>query len=107
MMPICTYDACASDADCASGTLCLCGASYEDRNACSPANCHGDADCPAGKKCEDLPTNATGSITSQGRYCRTASDKCSGNDCGASRTCGYDVDRGRWECVDARYPPPG
>jgi hypothetical protein len=107
MMPTCTYDACASDADCSNGTLCLCGTSWEGRNACSPANCHDDADCPAGKKCEDQPPNVTGSIVSQGRYCHTPSDKCSGNDCGAGRVCGYRVENKRWECVAMQYPPPG
>jgi len=103
---ICTYDTCASDSDC-EGKLCLCGASYEGRNACFAANCHDDADCPAGNKCADVPSTATGGLISSGRYCRTAKDTCTEHSCGDQKTCAFTATTGTWECVTSKYPPPG
>jgi len=42
---ICTYDECASDADCPMGSLCACGAGVLEANVCAPASCASAEDC--------------------------------------------------------------
>jgi hypothetical protein len=98
----CTYETCASDTDCASGSLCMCGTSG-DRSYCASANCHDSTECASGRSCAEVPPD---SATGGGRYCTTSSDTChEASDCGSGKTCGYSTSRRRWECV-ATVPRP-
>lgn len=96
-------DDCTTDAACGGNRICQCGSSVGSANYCVGGNCRGDADCHDGLKCDSGMT---------GTFCRTASDVCHSNeDCprlpNASNTCGYLVERSRWECQAIPYPPPG
>ena len=75
----CSFDACLTDADCGSNSVCACSTDYYGGNAayhpnvCVPANCHADSDCGVGGYCS--PSRGyCGSF--QGFYCHTPSDSC-------------------------------
>jgi hypothetical protein len=93
----CDYDACFTDADCGSGSLCLCGTSG---NWCARALCRTDADCGEGGACS----------SSEGSYaCHTADDACvNTDDCprqsGYSTECAYSAELGHWACVSYERP---
>jgi hypothetical protein len=100
----CTYDACASDADCAAGTACLCRAGgYASVNACVPAACRVDADCGAyscSPSKDDCDLNGY-----RGLYCHGAADECVDDaDCPKPSSaiersyCRWTPEKGHWAC---------
>jgi hypothetical protein len=99
----CNFDACLTDADCATGYACTCqGNTHAPGNVCLKAQCRVDADCgPNGLCSESSSASPFYGIT--GRYCRTPKDTCHvDSDCGASPqgsgTCVYDGTAGYWAC---------
>jgi hypothetical protein len=58
---------CVNDAECPSGSLCLCNASV---GVCVPASCRSDAECPA-----NLPCSASETLNS-GFACQSPDDDC-------------------------------
>ena len=94
----CTYDECATDADCTKQrltSLCYCNAGSNGRNACLLGNCKDDGDCTGGSKCDhDDHDRAVGS------WCRTPRDPCTaGSPCAPGEGCGYSQAKKRWECM--------
>jgi hypothetical protein len=92
----CVYG-CGSDADCASGQICLCG---EPVGQCVSASCTTDADCGAGLLC--TMSTPLGTCPSGVPFaCQTPNDSCGGNrDCspqGSISACGYT--NSRHQCV--------
>ena len=114
----CTYDACATNADCGPGTDCMCepiggGAGFTGSpTKCLPSNCRTDADCGPGGFCSPSQLNGAldgglwscGAIV--GNFCHTAKDECGvDGDCVVDPgvalypACVFAVDRGRWVCA--------
>ncbi|HEY5448703.1 MAG TPA: hypothetical protein VIQ54_08115 [Polyangia bacterium] len=90
----CEYQMCMIDADCATGTRCLCGTT----NACIVANCNADGDCAAGQQCR-LLSNCIMSAY----LCTTDLDTCrDGPDCGSGKYCTFKD--GRRQCAPALCP---
>jgi hypothetical protein len=91
--PICTYDDCASDADCGAGWACLCRetslpagltatASDTRRTVCVAASCRVDSDCGAGGYCSPSPSIACNDWFDVQYRCHTPADEClSDSDC--------------------------
>lgn len=101
----CTYDECFRDGDCASGEVCMCGASTGTGSHCSQAGCRTDSDCP-GSYCS--PTfgtcgNYSGVIAYQ---CHTSKDTCIDDaDCastGVGAYCMYDPMVAHWVCSSSQ-----
>jgi hypothetical protein len=85
---------CMIDADCATGTRCLCGTT----NVCIVANCNADGDCAAGQQCR-LLSNCIMSAY----LCTTDLDTCrDGPDCGSGKYCTFKDDRR--QCAPALCP---
>jgi hypothetical protein len=79
---------CVSDAECPSGSLCLCN---DLVGLCVPASCRSDAECP-----DNLPCSASESLRG-GFACQSANDDCLlDSDC-----------EGFSECLPAGYSPAG
>jgi hypothetical protein len=103
----CTYDACASDADCSQGQTCAChGSPYTvgTGNMCVAGNCRVDADCGANGYCSPSPAaNGCGGIPVGGYYCHTQGDECvDDSDCHGSagiQGCAYSTTSNRWTCI--------
>ena len=121
----CSYDECASDANCGVKTPCLCRESSTDNgaNVCDVGgNCAVDSDCGPGGFCSPsmevcYSTNTEAEV--EGRnygwpnpyYCHTPSDLCiNDSDCAAPDAgtasnpmtytpCAYNVQDSRWECT--------
>jgi hypothetical protein len=113
----CSYDACASDADCSGGTVCDCRPSGTSNhpNVCLQANCRTDADCGTSGYCSksDIPgaippwePNSPGFTTmfQTGYFCHAPNDCCIDNaDCAPNGT-HYDYclyagqNRAPWQC---------
>jgi hypothetical protein len=110
----CTYDACATNADCPAGTDCMCepmsgGAGFTGSpTQCLPSNCRTDADCGPGGFCSPSQLNGTlwscGAIV--GNFCHTTNDECGVDaDClvdpgvALYPACVYSVERGHWVCA--------
>jgi hypothetical protein len=75
----CAYG-CLSDADCTTGSICLCG---DPIGTCVSATCASDADCGAGLRCQRYESIACGGT---GFACQTPDDQCGSNaDCAAGR----------------------
>jgi Cys-rich repeat protein len=100
---MCTWDACAGDAECQSGMTCGChGSPYQsDGNACVPGNCRVDSDCGAGEYCSPSAGANTCGVLS-GYYCHTSKDKCVDDaDCKSSMPgtlCIFTATDGFWSC---------
>jgi hypothetical protein len=103
---VCSYDACTTDADCASVGTCDCRFDFQGANVCSPGNCRVDADCGAGGYCSPSRPTCLGypeeTSATLGFFCHTPNDTCANDDdCATStqpRLCRYD---GRaWRCFD-------
>jgi hypothetical protein len=95
----CTYDACQTDADCATNELCVChGSAYaHGGNQCLPGNCRVDSDCGAGGDCSPAHGTSNCGYVS-GYYCHTQSDECTNDsDCGGD-VCTWSVAGARWTC---------
>jgi hypothetical protein len=107
----CSYDACASDTDCA-GTACVCRSSATDTrpNVCgsSQSDCRVDSDCGPNGYCS--PTESSGSYcygTLTMFACHTPQDECIDDaDCVAEGACNYDTTLKRWKCGHLCAPPP-
>lgn len=103
---------CETDADCPSGQICSCDASYFVSAAtnlpvtlglCTPATCVTDADCAPGLLCIATTWNACGHESARDFHCQSADNECSGaGDCGTEVgtefTC-YPNDEGRYICL--------
>jgi hypothetical protein len=74
----CYYGFCEKDADCGSGSICLCGGPVG--GTCVPATCTSDSDCPAGLLCVSSSQSCHGG---QAAFtCQSAADECLGDgDC--------------------------
>jgi hypothetical protein len=103
----CTYDECATDAECGSA-VCVCrdAAKIGAPNVCFRGNCRVDADCP-GTYCSpsgvDIYWNClTGvPIGAFGYFCHGAGDECiDKEDCGGLNTsCVFDADVRHFKCI--------
>jgi hypothetical protein len=108
---LCDFNACATDADCASGEVCSCAAetpaqsggivcvSRPQDNVCVPGNCHVDADCGVGFFCSP----SYGLTLQDGFYCHTCKDSCvNDEDCPGNDlqgfVCAFDPSAGAWGC---------
>ena len=92
----CLYDACASDADCATGQQCVCPQAGGDP-WCVVDGCDEDGDCPAGQHCQgDHSVRGVGPL----EHCTTLEDTCGDQaDCGdPDSDCGYDTQAHHWSC---------
>ena len=88
-------DACATDADCGPGSVCMCG---DPAGVCVPAGCQTAADCGSGQECTSWdPT--LGCLYLE-FACTTPSDQCGGDaDCPPEASfCAVALD-GHRECV--------
>jgi hypothetical protein len=108
----CLYDACASDADCARGSICECGTGQgTSRNRCIPGNCHANVDCGDWACTETMSTFVAGNDARrvEGRFCKTREDQCRvDRDCDLEgrSACAYRKELSRWTCVAISYGPP-
>jgi hypothetical protein len=97
----CTWDACRSDSDCASGSLCVCHGSngWIGGNECLPGNCRVDADCGTGGYCS--PSESAVSCGAfVGYFCHTPNDTCTNDiDCAADAMCMWSASTGSWACA--------
>jgi hypothetical protein len=101
-MYYCSYDQCATDADCDPGIVCLC--SPNDSAHCLYAGtCQTDADCRGGAVGYCSPgygRDCGGYHSYSGFYCHTPWDACfEDSDCTGSDFCSYNVVNGGWECT--------
>ncbi len=106
----CSYDACATDSDCAAATggVCECGAALGNGgragNSCLTGNCSVDSDCGAGGYCSPSLGSCGSFGGTIGYYCHTSSDTCSNDsDCveGGMGYCAFQPTVGRWACAYA------
>jgi hypothetical protein len=107
----CTYDTCADDAACPTGSTCAChGSPYTGSagNTCTPGNCRVDADCGggAGYCSPSYDVNSCGSLA--GYYCHTPDDQCvDDSDCTSStmgpQVCAYSTTTARWQCHQQEF----
>jgi len=108
----CTYDACATDADCGAHGVCACGmenpygAQYgRTPNTCLTGNCQVDADCGEEGYCSPSYQNYCGAIGVVGYFCHRqaqacTTDKCvDDGDCGSGSVCSWDPTEASWMCV--------
>lgn len=83
----CFYEGCETNADCATGSVCLCGSGWR---YCVKADCMADGDCPMGEHCIRVDAECSPGpffvCTNPADQCRTASD-CAGkgNTCWAEQ----------------------
>lgn len=103
----CSYDECASDADCGEGELCDCrGLAGSTRaNRCVKAGCRTDADCGGPWCSPSLSPGGCGgtSLAFAGYFCHTGADECIDDaDCkgegAGGASCDYDPGAGHWRC---------
>ncbi|MDB4981872.1 MAG: hypothetical protein JWM82_2624, partial [Myxococcales bacterium] len=106
----CSYDQCATDADCPGNTPCSCRSSDSETapNLClSGGNCRIDADCGEGGYCSrSVPSDRCNGHflfcevkCGTGYFCHTSKDTCANDtDCGGG-FCGYDLDSQSWACI--------
>ncbi len=113
--PHCTYDECASSADCtAANTSCACGdIDPSSNNVCVPSNCKVDTDCGANGYCSPS-YGSCGTYGGEygGIYCHTANDQCTNDtDCtdagsgavsGGPGYCAFDTEAAKWTCQYTR-----
>jgi hypothetical protein len=94
--------ACLSDADCASGQICQCGASS---GVCVSAKCTSDGDCGAGLLCATI---ASADGTSTFFACQTPQDQCfADSNCPAcAKNCLWDTSSGRRICSISPHGNP-
>lgn len=84
----CSYG-CMEDADCSTGSICVCG---DVIGQCEPASCVTDADCGGGSLCARYESLDL-ACGSQGWECTTAADECLVHeDCLNGMECVYAVD---------------
>ena len=110
---VCSYDKCATDADCATGGPCDCRATSvgaNQSNVCLPGNCRVDADCGAGGFCSPTYGAACGpSFGVAGYWCHTKDDACLDDaDCTTPTKAGYCEWSGaakHWVCGYGVCPP--
>lgn len=101
----CTYDACITDADCPSGSICYCDGAG-DANICVVAKCRTDADCPEPSYCSPS-TRFVASLQETQFVCRTCADECvDDRNCGADpghreQACLYLPELRHWGCTVA------
>jgi hypothetical protein len=112
----CSYDGCFADADCPSGSHCVCGLVTEvkldggferargNENRCVRGNCALDRDCGDAGYCSHSSgpvfcNPAGGRRHAWGDYCHTSQDVCiDDSDCRGRSICDFDPDSQRWEC---------
>ncbi len=123
----CSYDECATDADCPDDEPCECRASPTDvrANRCvASGNCRIDSDCGVGGYCSpshlgevcacrsvdycetvgspcDPPDScACGDSCGHAYYCHTPNDTClDDSDCTGGATCSFDLAHENWACA--------
>ena len=75
---ICFQDECHCDADCGSGSACMCpdqpGSPFNFAY-CVSAGCHTDSDCPGKLRCVQ-PPSAPCPVATAGYYCETDTGAC-------------------------------
>src|SRR5512140_1219558 len=109
---LCTYDACAADADCGGASVCDCrNAAAYDANTCFHGNCRTDGDCGAGYCSPSLTTLGSTCLSqvdpgSIGFFCHVAADECTDDaDCGGGgKVCTFSVPATHWICLAPRCP---
>ena len=97
----CAYDACASDADCGFGSVCLpAGARGLAASTCVPAQCRSDAHCAEDANCRLVGQGAFSALVCLGpdAECRTDAD-CQGDCPGAFCATQWVVEQGVWQLV--------
>jgi Cys-rich repeat protein len=106
----CSYDQCATDADCGGPKVCDCrNAGARDANVCVAGDCRVDLDCGAGRWCSPSATDVAPSCLtgiepgSIGYFCHTSSDECTDDrDCPSGEKCLFLVAAMHWACVQKR-----
>jgi len=112
----CSYDTCATDADCAQmGGPCECRSSAQgivapptttSMNVCKAGNCRVDHDCGAGGYCSPSLGSCGNYAGVVGYYCHTAKDTCVDDaDCqvrGGVGDCRYDPASNAWACATSQ-----
>jgi hypothetical protein len=97
--------ACASDSDCATGSICICenfrkpdgGSRFF--GVCVSADCRGDADCQAGFDCVAPPFAEACGTEPEHFACQTSADRCGGpSDCKTGDNC--ELSNGSYQCVN-------
>jgi hypothetical protein len=110
----CTYDTCATDADCAQmGGPCECRPAGQGivapppttMNVCKAGNCRVDKDCGTAGYCSPSLGSCGNYLGVTGYYCHTAKDKCTDDtDCQAQGggDCRYDSVTNAWACATSQ-----
>lgn len=104
----CSYDECASDAECGGASVCKCRIpDTNDANQCFHGNCIVDADCGLDGYCSPSAVNIGASCSegispgSVGYFCHTAADGCTDDaECGnqGEAACIFQVESMKWSC---------
>jgi hypothetical protein len=109
----CTYDACATDSQCGTGKVCVCGTSAgsdgRTANQCVVSNCEVDSDCGPDGYCSPTESMGCGASGVVGYFCHTAADECTNDgDCAGATTdggprpgggyCAWDGTSSKWTC---------
>jgi hypothetical protein len=100
---LCTYDECASDGDCAMGSLCACNAGLLEANVCVPASCGAPEDC-GDYPCSPVPGCGGPTDPENGGpvslACHGPDDECfTDRQCPEGSFCTMGS-AGRWECAE-------
>lgn len=98
----CTYDECATDADCKSAP-CECN---ENGNFCAPGTCKLDSECGAGNYCLGNRGECGGAKV---YHCTSDADTCTpdAGDCGKDGSCRFSAELGHYACEEKRPCPVG
>ena len=94
----CDYS-CATDSDCKTGQLCVCGEALGGghHSMCVTAQCQQDSDCPSGTCGVSVYHN--GCSETRTLACRTQADTCTQNaDCSEGQVCAHDANTSTWSC---------
>jgi hypothetical protein len=94
-------EGCNSDADCATGFICRCGATAEGLGACVAADCASDAECGEGLRCRAQYDDCVEYPSQSVRFrCESVDDHCTtAQDCsGQGALCEHDSTR--FICVE-------
>jgi hypothetical protein len=106
----CSYDDCASDADCMTNEVCRCRESASDSNACVQGDCHTDADCGPGGFCSPSRGYDRINLGVTGFFCHMPADTCvDDSDCAGDAgqgACVWFPDMGHWACSWQGFFPP-
>jgi hypothetical protein len=111
----CTSDACATDAQCGSGSICQCGTAVDNggrsANVCMAGNCQIDSDCGPGGYCSPTLDTQCGPYDGiVGYFCHRPADQCTKDECTNDSDCppndaGFGPSAGycAWEPTTAKW----